>query len=121
MLKHQPMTRNDIQQILGKLDDHEKRIRALELGPGTKLKKVDQTVKQENYSGATGGVRFLVKNGFFKTKVNQVSVRKELAEKGYHYSSQAIYEAMKVLARPGGPLVTLNEKGSKVYVERKWE
>lgn len=112
------MTRNDIQKILGKLDDHEKRILALELGTGTKRKKASPVV-QENYSGATGGVRFLIKNGFFKAKLSQASVRKELADKGYHYSSQAIYEAMKVLSRPGGQLVTLNEKGSKVYVERK--
>lgn len=113
------MTRNDIQKILGKLDDHEKRIRTLELASGTKHKKAGLTVTQESYSGATGGVRFLVKNGFFKTKRNQVSIRKELADKGYHYSSQAIYEAMKILSKLGGLLVTLNEKGSKVYVERK--
>ena len=113
------MTNDDIKQIFAKLEDHERRLSVLELGSSSKHKNMDQTIRQKNYSGATGGVRFLVKNLFFKIKRNQAIVREELSDKGYHYSSQAIYEAMKILSKSGGPLVALSEKGRKVYVERK--
>lgn len=114
------MTQDNIQQIIKKLDDHENRIRALENnGSSTKQDKTKKVWGKEDYSGATGGLRFIIKNGFFKIKRNQTVIRKELAEKNYYYSSQAIYEALKILAKPSGSLVALKEKGKKVYVERK--
>lgn len=108
-----------LQESLQRLDDHEKRIRALEGDVDTALHKKPSRNRQGNYSGAIGGVRFILRNGFYKSKKNQASIRKELADKGYHYSSQAIYEALKILSKPGGPLVVLKEEGRKVYVERK--
>lgn len=116
------MTEAQLQKILAQLEDHEKRIHALEGGTIRSRKesrRASSVQTREDYSGATGGIRFLIKNGLFKMKTKQKDIRKELADKSYHYSSQAIYEALKILSRPSGPLVVLNEKRQKVYVERK--
>ncbi len=113
------MGRYGLNKIIERLNDHERRIYALEQISGDQHKKTNSTAKKENYSGATGGMRLLVKNGFFKEKRSQVSIRKALADAGYHYSSQAVYGALQVLSKPTGLLVTLTEKGSKIYVERR--
>jgi hypothetical protein len=114
------MPGDQIQQIRERLEDHEKRILALEnslIDQGTRKMKVVK--EHKDYSGATGGIRFLIKNGFFKVKRSQKDIRQELAAKNYHYSSQAIYAALQILSKPNGPLVVLKGKGHKVYVERK--
>ena len=75
--------------------------------------------KESGFSGATGGVRFLISKGFFKKKQGLSEVRTALSENGYYYSKQAVHAALNNLAHKGGPLVSLQEGGRKVYVERK--
>jgi hypothetical protein len=75
--------------------------------------------KASGFSGATGGVRFLVSKGLFKKKQGLAEVRTALSENGYHYSRQAVHVALNNLISKGGPLVSLQEGGRKVYVERK--
>lgn len=114
------MTNSQLRHIVKRIDDLERRIRALEGDDlNTKANKRGTSRQKQDFSGATGGIRFLIKNGFFRTKRNQVSIRKELASKNYHYSSQAVYGALKALSKHGGPLVVLKDKRLKVYVERK--
>lgn len=121
MLKQQLMTRNDIQKILDKFDEHERRIRALEslLDAGQKKRILTAKKNPKIYSGPKGGVRLLINDGFFKSKHDLASVRKELANRDYHYSRQAAHEALKSLSKIGGPLVVLKEGKKKLYVERK--
>ena len=75
--------------------------------------------KASGFSGATGGVRYLISQGSFKKKHALAEVRTALSDNGYHYSRQAIHEALNNLALKGGPLVSLQEGGRRVYVERK--
>jgi len=75
--------------------------------------------KPSDFSGATGGVRFLISKGFFKKKKALAEIRTALSEHGYLYSAQAVHEALKRLTVKSGPLVSLQEGGRKVYAERK--
>lgn len=81
--------------------------------------KENISVKNKNFSGATGGIRFLVTRGFFRSKKNLSEVREELEKHRYPYSSQAIDMALKRLSKPKGLLVRLEIKGQKMYAERK--
>jgi hypothetical protein len=97
----------------------EQRLKRLEdavFGKAGEKQKDKPDVK--DYSGPTGGVRFLISKGFFKKKAALGEIRAALVEHDYHYSSQAVHEALKRLSGKGGPLVVLME-GEKRYVNRK--
>lgn len=116
------MIDKQFQKILEQIEDHEKRIRELEesvLIHDSKQKPRKIELGKDKYTGPTGGLRLLIKDGFFKSKKDLASVRRELESKDYYYSRQAVHEALKALAKPGGLLVALKEGGKKVYVERK--
>jgi len=83
--------------------------------------KEGQEVKKpaKGFGGATGGVRFLISKGYFKKKRALAEIRSALAQHDYHYSAQAVHEALKRLIQKGGPLVSLREGGKKLYVNRK--
>jgi hypothetical protein len=83
-----------------------------------KTKSAAET-KPSEFSGATGGVRFLISKGFFKKKKALAEIRTALSDHGYHYSAQSVHEALKRLTAQSGPLVSLKEGGRKVYAERK--
>lgn len=75
--------------------------------------------KKEIFKGATGGVRLLVSNGYFDEKRQFAQITSELEKLGYHYSKQAVQEALNRLSHVGGPLVSLVERGRKAYAKRK--
>lgn len=75
--------------------------------------------KASDFSGATGGVRFLNSKDFFKRKKTFAEVRTALSDHEYHYSAQAVQMALNRLAEERGPLVSLKEGGKKLYVKRK--
>src|SRR5713101_4799136 len=109
--------------ILKKIDKRLNRLEDAVFGANHKLEtggasKTRQS-KKSSFSGATGGVRFLISKGFFKKKQGLAEVRTALSENGYHYSRQAVHVALNNLTRKGGPLVSLQEAGRRVYVERK--
>jgi hypothetical protein len=103
------------------IDDTElgERVRRLEDAVFGATKKSQSPPSQANYSGATGGIRFLIENGNFKKKMGLGEVRAALAEQEYHYSKQAVHDALCRLASKDGPLVSLKENGKKLYVKRK--
>lgn len=70
-------------------------------------------------SGPSSGVRHLIEKGFFESKRSLREVREALAELGYHYSPQAVDMAIKRMCGRGGPLVCLQEKGKRVFANRK--
>lgn len=73
----------------------------------------------KGFGGATGGVRFLISKSYFKKKRALAEIRSALEQHDYHYSAQAVHEALKRLIQKGGPLVSLREGGKKLYVNRK--
>lgn len=72
-----------------------------------------------DFKGATGGLRLLVAKGFFDRRRFFSEIETELRKQGYHYSKQAIQTPLNRLSKIGGPLVSLREKGKKVYAKRK--
>jgi hypothetical protein len=101
------------------LANFEKRIARLEKAVLGGRGHNGQKQAAKGFTGATGGVRFLVSKGFFKKKHGLSDVRTALAKNGYHYSRQAVHVALNNLTAKGGPLVSLQEGGRKIYVERK--
>jgi hypothetical protein len=75
--------------------------------------------KASDFAGPTGGVRFLISKDYFRKKKALAEIRSALAQHDYHYSAQAVHEALKRLIQKGGPLVSLREGGKKMYVKRK--
>lgn len=108
------------------IQDLTARVEKLEaaLAPNAKSKakvKGNAAVTTGNYKGATGGVRHAIDSGYFdkeKRELGQIS--KALGDNGYHYSKQAIHEALKRLSDGSGtPLVVLKEGKVNKYVRRK--
>jgi hypothetical protein len=105
------------------LEDLRRRVEALEqavLGTAKVKKEMASTpASAENFGGATGGVRFLIAEGFFKNRRSFAEVEKVMQDNGYHYSRQAVQMPLTRLSNIGGPLVALKDRGKNVYVKRK--
>jgi len=97
----------------------EARVARLEDAVFVKKAKPSLVKKSESYSGATGGVRFLIAKEFFKEKRKLGDVWDALTKNGYHWSRQAVDMALKGLSSRRGPLVLLKEGGHNVFVRRK--
>lgn len=80
---------------------------------------IAETPKDKDFSGATGGIRFLISKAQLDKKLGLGEVRSALAGADYHYSTQAVQMALNRLSKPAGPLVGFKEAGKKVYVKRK--
>jgi hypothetical protein len=97
----------------------EQRLTRLEKAVFAGKEKPAKKKAAKDFGGATGGIRFLISKNAFKKKRGLAEVRTALSDEGYHYSRQAVHIALNNLASKGGPLVSLQEGGRKVYVERK--
>lgn len=84
----------------------------------TALKSPEEWSKKD-FSGATGGVRYLVSKNFFGKKRMLGDIRVALSGHNYHYSHQAVNQALQYLSRNKGPLVKIKEKNNNYYVKRK--
>lgn len=73
----------------------------------------------EQYEGPTGGVRLLIKEGFFSTKRSIDEVYDALASKDYQYIKDVVRNSLNRLASSTGPLVALKTNDGKLYVKRK--
>jgi hypothetical protein len=78
-----------------------------------------KTPRADDHSGATGGVRLLVEEGFFDKRRSFAEIKAELEKRGYHYSRQAIQMPLTRLSRVSGSLVSLTGKGKNAYAKRK--
>ena len=74
---------------------------------------------EQKFVGVTGGIKFLIKEGFFSKGKLLSEVRSELILRDYHYSLQAVQTALGRLSKISGPLVTFKENSKKVYAKRK--
>ncbi len=109
----------EMKTIIGKLENHERRILLLEEKFLKNSQQDKKEAKNKSYSGPAGGVRFLSDSGFFKNKKDLALIRNELQKKGYNYSTKSIDHALRRASSVKGPLVVLREEGKKVYIERK--
>ena len=72
----------------------EKRLTSLE-NAVFKEKKKSSTISS-SYDGLKGGIRFIIKNGYFKKLRGLSEIKSELKREGYHYSDASI---SKILTR----------------------
>lgn len=107
---------HDCNSIIKRLDRLERQVFG---GKGKQVLREDKRGRKLDFSGPTGGLRFLVSRDFFKTKKNFSDVRVELEKHGYHYSPQAVDVGLRRLSKLKGPLVALKQGGKKFYGERK--
>lgn len=107
-----PKNEKIIADLISRVDKLE---RAVFANKSVKSKPADK----QNFQGATGGLRYLVAKGFFDRKRNFGEIKKGLADNNYHYSNQAVQTPLNNLSKSGGLLVSLKEKGKKVYAKRK--
>jgi len=113
---------NDLDKKIRLLSDRVERLERL-LTPKSvsPVRRQAAMVSKNEFGGPTGGVRLLFKEGFFKVRRQLSDVMPAMSQRGYHYSSQAVHEALKRLSAVGGPLVSLKKKkgGRRTYAERK--
>lgn len=103
----------------GLLKDIQRRIEKLERAVFPKSRQALVKGDAGSFSGATGGIRFLISKGFFDRKRAFGEIKKALADNSYHYSKQAVQTPLNALSRPGSLLVSFREGGRKVYAKRK--
>lgn len=100
-----------------KVDQLEKRIARLEAAVFNVKKSLP--LKGEEFKGPSGGIKLLIKKGFFNSRKNLGDVRKKLEEINFVYNAQSVDNALTRLAISSGPLVVLKDRGKKVYCVRK--
>jgi len=84
----------------------------------TEAKSTSNNASQK-FTGAKGGVLFLLSNNFFSKIRPATDVKDELAQNEYYYSIQVVQTTLNRLAKGNGPLTTMKVSGKKVYVKRK--
>jgi len=98
------------------LDDHEKRIRALE-GKSSKEKK---QASNKDYNGLAGGIRFLIDNKFFNEPKTANEIMAELKREGYHHSLSSISKMLSVNFTKNKKILNrIKDKEGWRYVLRK--
>ncbi len=97
----------------------EKRILKLEAAVFRKKTGAVEQQQTKDFSGASGGLRFLITKKFFGTPKTLAEIRAGLEDQGYHYSIQAAQTALNRFSRTGNQLVTFKKGGKKVYAKRK--
>ena len=73
----------------------EKRLRKLEEAIFT-YKLPEKKKGSQYYKGATGGIRLLIDDGFFKTPKSVKEIILELKREGYHYPDTSIFKILSV-------------------------
>ena len=105
-------------QIEKRLTSIEDRLKKLEKAvfenkPGTKI-------VSEDFSSLSGGIRFLIKNGFFKTPKSSSEVMSELKRENYYHSLAALTTALsRDFTRKQKILTRFKEGNVFKYAERK--
>lgn len=75
--------------------------------------------KPKKFTGAKGGILFLLSKDYFNRRRSAPEVKEELKKNGYDYSIQVVQTALNRLSKSKEPLVALRDSGKRVYVKRK--
>ena len=93
-----------------------------------KLEKIVFHVKKEspkkesasnNFSGAKGGILFLISKKYLDKPHSATDVKTELSNNDYHYSIQVVQTTLNRLSKVKGELVAMKDGDKKIYVKRK--
>lgn len=111
------MVKNKIEK---RLDSFEERLDRLEKKVFIKKEEKSINENSKNYEGLTGGINFLIDQGYFKKLTPVTDIISELKKENYIYSRQAVdlilrrdfVKKMKILTR-------VKEEGIWKYVLRK--
>jgi len=106
----------EVEDILEKLEDHEKRISKIErLISSKKAPK-----KLGDYKGLSGGIRLLIDNGFFNELKSIKETQDELKKEGYHYPIASIAKMLSIDFMKNQKILTrIKEERVWKYVIRK--
>lgn len=107
------MKEEEIKNIFKRLEKLEKEVFV------TKRQIVKVKEKTQNFTGAKGGILFLISKDYFSKPHSAPDVKSELAKNDYHYSIQAVQTTLKRLSKSKGELVALEDGEKKTYVKRK--
>lgn len=78
-----------------------------------------ETAAIDKHDGPTGGVRLLIKQGFFSAKRSIDEVHSELQTNDYQYIKDVVRNSLNRLSSSSGPLVAIKTADGKLYVKRK--
>lgn len=108
-------------KVLDQIQQIKKRIDKLESAVFSNKYREKATVPDgiEKYIGPKGGILLLIQKGFLKTIRTASDIKKELEKERYVYKIQVVQTALNRLSSSKGPLVKIDDKGKKSYVERK--
>lgn len=105
------------EEINKRFEEIEKRLGALE---NKKSEKIAREDKEENFSGISGGINLLIKNGFLNSLRDANEIKEELKREGYHHSIGSISKMLSVNFTKNKKVLTrIKEKDIYKYVLRK--
>jgi len=81
-----------IDEIKKTIQDHERRISELE--KAIFVKKVKPKI--EEFKGLSGGIKFLITNGFLSSPRSVKEIHEELKKEGYHYPYHSVDKLLRV-------------------------
>ena len=106
---------DDIEKLKQILNDHEKRLSTIESSLHTPKKP-----SSKQYVELSGGIRFLIDNGFFMKPKTKKEVHQELRKEGYYHSPPAVDTALRRdFVSNKKTLVRIEEDSLWKYVLRK--
>lgn len=76
------------------LIDHEERLKKLE--GGNQSTPAKSSKREENYSGLSGGIRLIIKQGFLNLPKSAREIFNELKSKDYHYSYESADKLLRI-------------------------
>lgn len=106
-------------ELIKRIENIEDRIKKIEGVLFSDDKPVELKTK-ENFSGLAGGIRFLIKNGFFNEPRTLKEVIDELKREGYHRSTSGVASTLSVTFTANQKILTrIKEEKTWKYVIRK--
>ena len=102
-----------------KIEEIDERLKKVEDTLFSKDERLSKKIK-EDFSGLAGGIRFLIKNGFFNEPKTLKEVIDELKREGYHRSISGVASTLSVTFTANQKILTrIKEEKTWKYVIRK--
>ena len=107
------------EEHIQKIEDIDERLKKIEDMFLSKNASEHSKVK-DNFTGLSGGIRFLIKNGFFNEPKTLKEVIEELKREGYHRSMSGVASTLSVTFTANQKILTRIKEGTNwKYVIRK--
>lgn len=108
---------DEIEEIKKMIENHEKRVSALE--EAIFVQKFEPKKKPE-FKGLSGGIQHLISKGFLNTPKSVKEIQEELRKEGYHYPYESVNKILYVNFMTKQKLLTrIKENDVWKYVIRK--